>query len=95
LCVEILDLQVIVNIGHIRAVLEGLPVRGLCFIILAFGTQDVSQVPVRCSAKQNKLDLCRRVSRHITGCPLLAHQHNQREKLHNGNVYSLFKIMEI
>lgn len=65
--VEILDLQVIVNVGHIGAVLKGLPVRGFCFVILALRTQDVSQVPVRCSAKQNKLDICRCVSRMSTG----------------------------
>jgi hypothetical protein len=57
LCVKILDLQIIVNIGHIRAVLKGLPVRGFCFFILALRTQDVSQVPVSCWEKQNKLDI--------------------------------------
>ena len=55
LCVEILDLQIIVNIGHIGTVLKGLPVRGFCFVILALRTQDVAQVAVSCSAKQNKL----------------------------------------
>lgn len=78
LCIEILDLQVIVDIGHIGAVLKGLPVRGFCFVILALRTQDVSQVAVSCSAKQNKLDICRSVSRHIKEYRLFVHQHDRR-----------------
>jgi hypothetical protein len=90
-----LDLQVVMNIGHIGTVLKGLPVTGFCFVELALHTQDVSQVPVRCAAKQNKHDISRYVLRHMTGCRLSGHQHNRREKLHMWTVCSLFKIMEI
>jgi hypothetical protein len=53
-CVEVLDLQVVVHIGHIGTVLKCLPVTGFCFVVLALHTQDVSKVPVRCSAKQKQ-----------------------------------------
>jgi hypothetical protein len=45
------------NIGHIGTVLKGFPVTGFCFDVLALHTQDVPQVPVSCSAKQNKHDV--------------------------------------
>jgi hypothetical protein len=46
--VDSLDLQVIMDVGHIRAMQKSLPVTGLGFLVLALATQDVSQVPVGC-----------------------------------------------
>jgi hypothetical protein len=50
----LLDLQVIMDVGHVGTILKSLLVTGFCFFVLALHTQDVSQVPISCLSKQKK-----------------------------------------